>query len=81
MSGQGRKNEKCRSGKVRYRSYGAALEALNRLIERGIVDPLKGGGTIYQCTQCGGGAYHISKRQCTVSKTRGRGRSRRGVVW
>jgi hypothetical protein len=58
--------------KIRYRTYGEALDAL---IER-VGDPLR--GSAYECGACG--TWHISSRRFTLNKTRGRGGMRRGIV-
>jgi len=56
-----------------YESYGAALAAL---INKG-GDPAQ--GSVYHCDDCD--AYHTSSRRFTLAKPRGRGGTRRGVVY
>jgi len=59
-------------GKERYKTYADGLTALFEKVER----PELGG--CYECPYCGD--WHISSRQFTVAKYRGRGKTRRGVV-
>jgi hypothetical protein len=65
----------CPTGKRPHGSYGAALAALIDIDRReGRADR----GSVYECEVCG--LYHTSKRLFTVSRRRGLGRSRRGVI-
>ena len=74
-------SEACSKGKQAFSSYGEALygEALFRLqaIE---AERSKGGwqGSVYTCESCG--RFHITGRQFTIWRKKGRGKSRRGLA-
>lgn len=66
----------CPSGKRAYSSYAAALAALGDLDDRG---QLRGPvGSVYGCAACDG--WHVSSRKFTLTRRRGRGKRRRGLV-
>jgi hypothetical protein len=63
--------------KLSYRTYGEALAELD--FRRDALTGLASLSTsAYSCDSCGG--WHISRKRFTVSKRKGRGKWRRGVV-
>jgi hypothetical protein len=68
----------CTTRKRTFESYGAALASLD---DRATTDLLDGRptGSIYTCPNCG--FFHVTKRLFTVDRRKGRGKSRRGIVF
>lgn len=65
--------ERCRrTGRKPYYTYEAALAALVSIDPAGV-------GSVYTCGHCG--EYHVSRRMFTLTKKRGRGKSRDGIVY
>jgi hypothetical protein len=65
----------CRSGKKGHTSYAEALAHLEDLERSKAIKR----GSVYQCEKCT--AFHVSARQFTVYKKKGRGKARSGVVY
>jgi hypothetical protein len=65
------------SGKRKYPTYRDALVAFDRLVREGALSA--DGGSIYECLTCG--AWHISSRRFTLTKAKGRGKTRKGIVY
>jgi hypothetical protein len=68
--------ERCSSGKQAFSRYGDALQRL-QAIEAG---RSKGGwrGSVYSCESRG--RFHVTGRQFSLRRKKGRGKSRRGTV-
>jgi hypothetical protein len=64
-------------GKRKHSSYVAALAEFDRLVALRGMDPSR--ASIYECSTCR--AWHISSRRFTLTKPKGRGKKRRGLVY
>ena len=64
------------TGKRSYETYSEALQALDRLQQGSEAAEKK--GSIYTCLSCS--QFHITSRQFTVWRRKGRGKSRRNLV-
>jgi hypothetical protein len=61
----------CKTGKVAHSTYSAALEALGRMARPEL-------GSVYTYEACA--AFHVSSRLFTLTRKKGRGKSRKRLV-
>jgi hypothetical protein len=65
------------TGKRSFDTYGEALAAYDELVKEGKLRADQ--GSIYTCVECG--LWHISSKRFTLVRARGRGKTRKRLVY